>query len=213
MAGSRSGSEKLVDYGIIETISQLNFIKSLPSIDSRIGTNIDSQELETYYSITNSVFELLLAVISNYTSGHLGLQQKLREFFEMNGSAILNILRPSELVNLMALKQCKILTAIMVWIGNENKFIHSSFQGGSQNSIPMAFLAIFKIYSGSKWQQRLIPMNDLEIIKSRTISPFAITGSKKSVYLEDCVQQGMEICRNILLFNLNLRVPYFGNNC
>ena len=157
-----------------------------------------------------SILELLQAVLSNYTPGHPSLRLKLKEFISNNEIAIINLLRPNERINFIALKQTKALTGILSWIGGDSPNLKVVSHHGAQNTIPYALLSVFKLLSTHKWKQRLVPINDLETIKARTLSPFVMAGSKHSVYMEECTQLCLEICRNILVFNLNVKVPYFG---
>jgi hypothetical protein len=121
------------------------------------------------------------------------------------------MLRLGERCHISALYQCKLISGILAWTGIDIPFVHVSIPTGSPNNFCNALLELFHSTSNNKWVSKLHPMNDLEIVKSKSISPFVIAGSKKSILLDEGFQLSQEITRNILVFAMGKKKQFFGD--
>ena len=212
LAGSTSGAEKMLEYGIIEALSRLGFIKVLPPSNERSQSMFDRHSHEIYYSLVTSVFEVIMALVSTYPKGHPLVNQKLAEFYSLNGTAIISMMRSHERLDLLILKNIKVLTALICWSGTKNLSMSVAYPASTQNSIPNALISILRVFSNSKWVQRIVPINELETLKAQAVSPFIIGGSKKSIFIEECSQLGDEISRNIIMYFSDANLSYFGRD-
>ena len=130
------------------------------------------QIYEKYFAITNPVFELILSMLANFSTGQLAIFLKLEAFMVAHQGSIIAILRKGvDFISVGSLYQLKLITAIFAWIGSAPTFVHRIFPGPGQNSYVHCILELLKTFSHGSWSTKLQPMTDLENARDATISP------------------------------------------
>jgi nuclear pore complex protein Nup205 len=200
LAQCRSGAERLIDFGVLEVFARCKYLDQLPRTTYLEVSALGDLPLDKYYALTNPVYELVLALLSHFDTTHVLVLNKLRSFLEAHQGAIMGILNGSEVFHASALYQIKLITSIFGWMGVSNELAHRTFPGPGQNNFSTALMDLLKLFSNSSWHSKLSPVSDLDKARAEAIGPFAIAGSKRSVFLEDAIRTTEIICRNILIF-------------
>ncbi len=85
---TKLGSDRLIEYGLLETLTDCRFLDQIPSSDlnlSRLGT-LEGKEI--YFSITNPAFELIALIISHYSLEYALVSKKVPLYFVKLGCII-----------------------------------------------------------------------------------------------------------------------------
>eukprot|EP00842_Homolaphlyctis_polyrhiza_P002850 jgi/Hompol1/3566/HPOL_001619-RA len=167
LAESKAGADRLINNGLLETLSELQFIDHRP--DAITDDKIEVQD--RYHDAFVTALSLVLQIQSHYHSTNAVVRLKFGKFISSHREVFSMILRErSQKISLQLLVQMRLVTGILVWMRNENQILLQQLSGSGQPTFDDLMLQLLqKLVLSSDWRSSIVPLNDIEIEKSRTV--------------------------------------------
>lgn len=77
IAETRAGADRLIEYGLLEKLTDCQYLDQLPSAEGHQVGLFSVNSNEKFCSVTNSAFELISLIISHYSSDKIIVTKKV----------------------------------------------------------------------------------------------------------------------------------------